>query len=150
MPLLPITHQPQRRQADCLAACAKMLLDYHGIDTSYEQLTKVLKIGDAGAPFRNLLALRSDSLHVTIQQGSTEHLRRHINDLSPAIVFLLTEAPYWPFSTNHATVVSGFERTRIMLNDPMFAQAPLVVPIDEFELAWLNMDEYYALIHPVK
>ncbi|MEZ4638737.1 MAG: hypothetical protein R2873_27510 [Caldilineaceae bacterium] len=77
-------------------------------------------------------------------------MRRHINDLSPAIVFLLTEAPYWPFSTNHATVVSGFERTRIMLNDPMFAQAPLVVPIDEFELAWLNMDEYYALIHPVK
>lgn len=150
MPLLPIMHHPQQRQADCLAACARMLLDYYGIDSSYEQLIEVLKIGDAGAPFRNLLALRSDSLHVTIQQGSTEQLRRHIDDLFPAIVFLSTEPPYWPFSTNHATVVSGFEGTLIMLNDPMFEQAPLIVPIEEFELAWLNMDEYYALIHPVK
>jgi ABC-type bacteriocin/lantibiotic exporter with double-glycine peptidase domain len=150
MPLLPIMHHPQQRQADCLAACARMLLDYYGIDSSYEQLIEVLKIGDAGAPFRNLLALRSDSLHVTIQQGSTEQLGRHIDDLFPAIVFLSTEPPYWPFSTNHATVVSGFEGTLIMLNDPMFEQAPLIVPIEEFELAWLNMDEYYALIHPVK
>jgi ABC-type bacteriocin/lantibiotic exporter with double-glycine peptidase domain len=127
-----------------------MILGYYGIDVSYKQLTRILKIGDAGAPFRNLLALKSDSLNVTIQQGNTDQLRRHIDDLCPAIVFLSTEPPYWPFSTNHATVISGFENTRIFLNDPMFEQAPLIVPIEEFELVWLNMDEYYALIHPVK
>ena len=148
MPLLPITHQPQRRQADCLAACAKMVLDYYQIDISYPQLINTLKIGDAGAPFRNLLRLKSARVDVTIQQGKAEQLRRHVSDRRPVIAFLCTEPPYWPFHANHATVVSGFEDALVFLNDPMFEQAPLTLPVDEFELAWLNMDEYYALIHP--
>ncbi len=79
MPLLRITHQPQRRQADCLAACAKMVLDYHHIGVTYDRLTELLKISDAGAPFRNLSALTAYRLDVTIQHSRSNETGSHNN-----------------------------------------------------------------------
>ena len=36
--LLPIPHQRQRTEADCLAACAAMALTHLGISIAYDQL----------------------------------------------------------------------------------------------------------------
>ena len=54
MSLLPIIHHQQRQQAECLVACAAMLLNYWQIEFTYQDLIKQLKVGYAGAPFRNL------------------------------------------------------------------------------------------------
>ena len=66
MPWLPISHRQQRQQADCLAACTAMLLDYWQRPVPYDSLLRVLQIGSAGAPFRNLQYLESLGVSVLI------------------------------------------------------------------------------------
>ncbi len=53
-----------------------------------------------------------------------------------------TELSYWRESTCHAVVVVGFEGDLIYLNDPAFAEAPQVIPVAEFDLAWLELDQF--------
>jgi ABC-type bacteriocin/lantibiotic exporter with double-glycine peptidase domain len=79
MTLLPVSHRQQRQQAECLAACAAMVLDYLQVPASYEQLVKLLRIGPAGAPFRNLRYLESlVGLSVLIRRG-----HKHLTDGDP-------------------------------------------------------------------
>ena len=59
MTLLSVSHYQQHQQAECLVACAAMVLDYLQVPVSYERLVKLLRIGPAGAPFRNLRFLES-------------------------------------------------------------------------------------------
>jgi len=59
MPWLPISHQPQRQQADSLVPCAAMLLGYWQQPVAYDDLLKLFRIGPAGAPFRNLRYLET-------------------------------------------------------------------------------------------
>jgi hypothetical protein len=37
-------------------------------------------------------------------------------------------------------------RNSIYLNEPNFSDAPKVVSLAEFDLAWFEMEEFYALI----
>lgn len=65
----------------------------------------------------------------------------------PPIVFVNTkELSYWPETTGHAVIVVGFEGDLIYLDDPAFADAPQAVPVGEFDLAWLELDQFYAII----
>jgi ABC-type bacteriocin/lantibiotic exporter with double-glycine peptidase domain len=147
MSLLPISHHQQDQQADCLAACAAMVLSYLQVSATYKTLIKRLRIGYAGAPFRNLRYLESLGVSVDIRQGRLDMLRLHLKKGIPPIVFVATqELSYWNEGTNHAVVVVGIDEKSIYLNDPHFADAPQSVSIAEFDLAWFEMEEYYALI----
>ena len=149
MPLLTISHHQQKRQAECLAACAAMVLSYYDRPPDYTHLIKLLRIGYAGAPFRNLYHLASLDLSIKIEQGQIETIREAIAQGTPLIAFVSTkELSYWTETTNHAVVIVGIDDDFIYLNDPNFAEAPQQVSIPEFDLAWLEMDEYYALITP--
>ena len=48
--------------------------------------------------------------------------------------------------TGHAVVVVGIDDEMVYLNDPAFANAPQVVSHGDLLLAWLEMEEYYAII----
>ena len=74
MPLLPISHQQQQQPAECLATCAAMLFDYWQQPTDYETLLKILQIGYAGAPFRNLHYLEALGASVFIEQDQLKTL----------------------------------------------------------------------------
>lgn len=43
-PLLPVTHWAQPQRADCVADCAKMVLDYIGQPVNYDRLLRLLQI----------------------------------------------------------------------------------------------------------
>ena len=151
MPLRPISHHRQRQQADCLAACAAMLLDYWQIPTPYDNLIELLQIGEAGAPFRNLIHLEGLGLSVHIEQGQIDTLRSVLEQGRPPIVFVATqELPHWSEATNHALVVVGIEDDLIRVHDPSQPDAPQAIALAEFDLAWLEMDEFYALIEPMR
>ncbi len=148
MLLLPISPCQQRQPGECLVACAKMVLDYLRVPVSYEDLTKCLRIGYAGAPFRNLNYLKSLGVSVLIEQGQIETLFSCFAQNLPAIVFVATqELSYWNETTNHAVVVIGIDEYSIYLCDPNFADVPKVISLAEFYLAWLEMDNFYALIY---
>jgi hypothetical protein len=66
----------------------------------------------------------------------------------PPIVFVKTgELPYWNGQdVEHALVVVGMDERTILLNDPAFRRAPVKVSLGDFDLAWLERDEMYAVI----
>ncbi len=147
MSLLAVSHRKQQQQADCLAACAAMILDYLQISIEYPRLLQLLGIRSYGAAFSNLRRLEAIGVSVTIAKGNLAVLRKALEDDLPVIVALDT-APlaHWVDDTAHAVVVVGIEQDAVIVNDPEFEQAPLRIPIDEFLLAWLEHDYRHATI----
>ncbi|MEZ4732190.1 MAG: hypothetical protein R3E79_34160 [Caldilineaceae bacterium] len=47
---------------------------------------------------------------------------------------------------DHAVVVVGFDEQSIYLHDPEFAESPINVSYGDFDLAWLEHDEMYAVL----
>jgi len=145
--LLPVPHRIQRRQADCLAACAAMILEYLGRPTDYARLVTLLGIRDFGAPSSNIRQLAKLGLSVSFRQGAPGDLAAHLLHGEPCIVFLRTgELPYWQEDTGHAVVLVGMDEDVVYLNDPAFAQTPQRVSHGDFLLAWLEFDYDYAVI----
>lgn len=147
MPLLAVSHRRQLQQADCLAACAAMLLDYLHLPTEYGRLLQLLGIRSHGAAFSNLRRLEERGVAVIIEKGSIALLHQALDQGSPIIVAVNTgPLTYWADDTAHALVVVGVEQDVVWVNDPEFEQAPQAVPLDDFLLAWLEHDYRQALI----
>lgn len=147
MPLIAISHRQQTQQADCLAACAAMVLDYLQVRVDYQRLTRLLRIRSHGAAFANLRHLTTLELHVDIGRGDLAILRTTIEAGSPVIAALDTAyLSYWAEKTDHAVVVAGLDATNVVLHDPDLPTGPRWVPIVQFESAWLEHDYLYAVV----
>lgn len=148
MQLLNVSHIQQRKQADCLAACAAMSLTYIGASIRYPRLLRLLDVQEVGAVFRRILNLRSRGFAVTYEEGDMHQLRLLIDAGIPVIVPVLTDQlAHWAGErTYHAILVVGYENHEIIIHDPAFSRGNLAVSADEFELAWLERDYLYATI----
>ncbi len=145
--ILPIPHILQKTQADCLAVCAAMILAYLNKPVPYDQLLVLLNIQWFGAPFNNILNLEEAGVHVLCQQGSLDDLEKHLADGEPVITAVFTgELSYTDEATNHAVVVVGIDGHYVYINDSAITQTPIPVPKGEFDLAWLDRNEWYAVI----
>jgi ABC-type bacteriocin/lantibiotic exporter with double-glycine peptidase domain len=147
-PLLPISHCKQRHQSDCLAACAAMVLNYLDWPIPYNQLIERLNITPkVGAPASNIKRLADPNLSVKYGPGTIDDLSQHLAQGIPCITFVNTiHLSYWDEIVRHALVVVGMDDQIIYLNDPFFDKAPQTVSRLEFELAWDEMDNLYAII----
>lgn len=86
-------------------------------------------------------------MSVEYSEGSMAALREMIASKTPLIALVRTsDLPHWPIATNHAVVVTGYETGEILMNDPSFADHPLKVSAEAFELAWMAFDYRYAVI----
>lgn len=146
--LLPVPHFQQRERADCLVACAIMVLAYLGQQPSYQQLYNVLKMRPGlGTAMSNIRQLEKLGLSVLYRQGTLPLLQQHLVGNEPCIVPVKTsELPYWQVDTDHAVVVVGLDASSVYLNDPVLPYAPVYVPRGDFELAWLERDEFFAVV----
>jgi ABC-type bacteriocin/lantibiotic exporter with double-glycine peptidase domain len=146
--LLPVTHHPQRQPADCVAACAAMVLGYLGLPQDYDQLNQLLGVDPlVGTPFSSLRRLTTLGLQVDIVSGTLAGLAEHLVLGRAPIVLLTTgDLPYWPEDTPHAVVVVGTDEAEVYVNDPAFEQAPQRASRGDFELAWLTRDQLMAVI----
>ena len=147
--ILPVPHVQQRKDGECLAACAAMILAYMGIKPDYEYLLRLLDIREFGAPFTRLRRLEKLKISVTVEpRGTIRQLETLLRQNHPCIVGIDTgELPYRDEKgLPHAVVVVGLDPTYIYLNDPDLKTGPLHVPIRDFDLAWLNRDEEYAFV----
>jgi len=148
--LLLVPRLKQKQAADCLAACAAMILDYLAYPIAYEDLVRLLQIGPIGAPSFRIQELERLGLRVEYGKSSLENIRRHLLAGHPGIAFVNSEEmSYWQGgATYHAVVVIGFDGRSIFINDPYFANSLQTVDEDEFLLAWSEHDYRYALIFP--
>ena len=145
--LLHVSHRKQSQRADCLAACAAMVLDYIECPCSYQRLVDLLNIKLIGAPSSNILQLARLGVSVVHNAGSLEELESQIAQGRPCIVFLDTgELPYWSEATFHAVVVVGMDDEYVYVNDQAFDQAPQVATWGDFDLAWIARGYTYAVV----
>lgn len=150
MLLLGIRHRRQQ-EADCLVACAKMVLDYLGVPVEYTDLARRLGATDQGTPFSNIERLTSLGLFVqTGRYGAPTLFEDAIEWGLPVIVAVKTlHWQHWgEIVTDHAVVVIGVDQghDEIYIHDPFFADAPIVMSLIEFEGGWIERDQRYAVI----
>ncbi|MBI3957213.1 MAG: C39 family peptidase [Chloroflexi bacterium] len=149
---LPVPLIRQRRPGECLVACVAMLYASWNIRFSYDELKTDLRIRpNAGSPLENVRQLSPKGFAVYFQRrGTFANLYGMLERGWPSIVSVQAgEFPYWQEPpTQHAVVVVGMIDDNILVNDPTFADAPLAIPYGDFDLAWLEMDEAFAVIAP--
>jgi len=148
-PLLPVPHRTEAFVGGCLPACCQMALAFWGV--SELQATIAVRIGHvegAGTPARNITRLTGFGVEVEWHDdGTVDALRRAVIDGKVAIVFLRTgELPYWDHDSPHALVVVGVEAETVYVNDPAFENAPIPVPLGDFELAWGEFGYQWATV----
>ena len=150
MPSLRLTHRTQSHEADCLAACAWMVLNYWEINVRYPQLLNLLKVHESGASFYSLDTLTElhSSLSVHIQDAHMELLAEYLHQGRPVIASVNTiELPYWQGQDeSHAVVVVHLDESTVSLHDPWYEDAPQVVNRMHFESAWLHHEYLCAII----
>lgn len=145
---LPVPHRLQLADGYCLPACAQMVLAY--MDLEQEQATLAKQLGmipGAGTPGNRILSLVSNSLDVFYGQGKLTDLQAALaQGIAPIVLVYTSELPYWEQPTAHAVVLIGIDEDRAIINDPAMSQAPIRVSLGDFELAWDEMGNLYALL----
>ena len=143
---VPLHKMSQR--ADCLAACASMVLDCIGHSVAYTDLLYLLEIGPFGTPAQRITQLARWNVDVEYDEGTLERVRAFLDYDQPVIVLVRThEFPYWRgLDVYHSVVVVGYDKDHIYVNDPYFDDAPKMVAIGDFVLAWQEMSYRYAVI----
>jgi ABC-type bacteriocin/lantibiotic exporter with double-glycine peptidase domain len=150
--LLQKKHFKQELKASCVAAAARMMLDYHGIvGVSEAELRRILKTKPKGTHLANLLFLKDEkrwNLDVEISQGNTNELFASISiHKIPVIVFVdTTPLPHWDETTYHVLLVVGYDEESVIINDPLVEQVEISIPIANFLDAWGATDNYMAII----
>ena len=88
--LLPVPHQRQREEADCLPTCAAMVLAHLGKDVSYRRIKNLLKTKSFGTPGHHLRNLSDLGIQVLYREGSIEELKTHLVSGDSCIVLVRT------------------------------------------------------------
>lgn len=145
---IEIEHVQQRSDGECLATCAAMVLNFIGRPVAYRKLMQQLEIKDGlGTPSFKIRKLEQLGVRVLYKQGNFEILQKHLQAGQPCIVFVKTgELPYWTRNLDHAVVLAGMDDQFVYLNDPSLPTAPTSVSRGDFDLAWLERDEMYAVL----
>lgn len=127
-----------------------MALTYLGINPTYQRLCRVLRTqAGYGTPFSNIRELVQLKVTVHYSRGNLQDLQQFILSGKPVLTPVQTsELPYWSINTAHAVVIVGMDAQWVYINDPAFANAPIRVSHGDFDLAWLEHDEFYAVLTP--
>ena len=147
--LLTLRHQRQQNAADCLAACAAMMLGAVGHAIPYRRLLSLLEVGPTGASHRKLqrLAAETPDIEVVHGQGRPADLAISVDSGLPIALFVWTaELPYWDVATRHALVTVGYDETHYYVHDPALPNGPRRVRRGDLELAWIAGDSYYTIL----
>lgn len=146
---LNVPHIQQKADADCLVACAAMMLEFANFHIPYNRLLKLLGTTDLGTPYSRLQLLsrvHSDIL-ITYRPGEFEDLIYFIDQGYPVGIFVDTEElPYWQTPATHAVVVIGYSEQDFYLHDPAFSKTPQAVSHGDLLLAWDAMNSILAVV----
>jgi hypothetical protein len=118
--LLNVPFNHQKAHGYCLPACAQMALAYLGIARSQEELARTL--GD--------------------------DLRYWLEQKAPIIAFVHTGLlAYWQGQVaQHAVIIVGIDEQTVYLLDSAKTENAVAVLLDEFLLAWDEMEFAFAVI----
>ena len=144
---LSLPFKKQEQFADCLPACAAMVLSHLGVRIRYGRLVKLLRTTPFGTSAFNLQYLERIGVKADVDDRDMEQLRVAVQNGVPTICFVTTaHFNHWQYETDHAVVVIGFEDDAVLIHDPANETYPLRVENTDFELAWLKFDYLSATL----
>jgi len=122
-----------------------MVLHYWGILT--EQMGV---IPDIGVPASRITRLASREITPIYDIGEWELLIAWLDRRVPVIAMVQAgEFAHWQGAEfAHAVVLVGYDEEQVWLMDPAALPEPMSVSIDEFMLAWGELDYRYAVLRP--
>ncbi len=148
---LSLPYHRQKAEGYCLAACAQMVLHYWGILTEQDELAEQMGvIPNIGVPASRIMRLASREITPLYDVGEWELLITWLNRSVPVIAMVQAgEFAHWQGAEfAHAVVVTGYDTEQVWLLDPAALPEPMPVSIDEFMLAWGELDYRYAVLKP--
>jgi hypothetical protein len=127
-----------------------MALAYLGISRSQKEIGRALKPRSGfGAPASQIVNLNSRRTEVFYRAGGAindmlDWLRRDV----PVIAFVQAgELPQWRgVLAQHAVLVVALDGRHVHIHDPAMDHGPIEILLDDFLLAWGEMDSRYAVI----
>lgn len=148
---LSVPFSAQQKHGYCLLACAQMALAHLGISRSQSTLASELGIfEDFGVPSSNIRRLKSSSIEVIYATEATlSNLAHWLEQKVPVIAFVHTaQLDYWQnHPAQHAVLLVAIDNASVYLLDPARNADIVTVAIDEFLLAWDEMEFSYAVIY---
>ncbi|MCB9430656.1 MAG: C39 family peptidase [Ardenticatenaceae bacterium] len=148
---LLVPHFQQKANGYCLPACVQMVWGYWGVVASQDEIAKLLGMRHYfGIPMSQIKRLETSGLTVVFDQGTARELENWLNRGVPVVVFLQAgELPYWQGEIfQHAVVAVGMDEQFIWLLDPALTDSNSVsTPLDDFMLAWGEMDYSFAVLN---
>ena len=146
---LAVPYYPQKGDGYCLAACAQMVLAYQNIVNTQTYLAQIIRVRPSlGTATRHIQRLSSKNITVIYEAGTISDLHNWVIRSVPVIVFVQVGELSYSLGEffQHAVVVVGFTEEFLWLLDPEMTKDPIQVAVDEFMLAWGEMDYLYAVI----
>jgi hypothetical protein len=127
-----------------------MVLDFFGQTRPQAEIARMLGLRTGfGVPAFNIVKLRIRAIEPQYVVGGTlERLQSWLQQGIPVIAFVQAgELPQWlGRRSQHAVLLVGADRQDVHLHDPAMTYGPITVPIDDFLLAWQEMDNRYAVL----
>lgn len=123
--LLTVPHHKQIGTYNCLPACARMVLHYHGELLAEDRLAHLLGTTPMGTPGSRLLRLQSPHWQVTYAPLTLPLIFDYLEQGLPVITLVQTIfLDYWQADLAHAVVVVGYDQDVLLVHDPSFTQSP--------------------------
>ncbi len=149
-PAISVLHRQQLDEVYCLPACVQMILDFYGLTRSQSEIARTLDLRPGfGVPASNIVRLRTSVItpHYIVD-GTLDHLKAWLQQGSPVIAFVQAgELHQWHGRrAQHAVLLVGADAQEIHIHDPALTYGPIEVTIDEFLIAWQEMDNRYAVL----
>jgi predicted double-glycine peptidase len=127
-----------------------MVLDSLGHPRSQAEIARSLGFREGfGAPASRIAKLRIRGIAPQyVVDGTPEQLNSWLEQGVPVIAFVQAgELPQWEgCRAQHAVLLVGTDRHEVHMHDPAMPYGPIRVDMDDFLLAWQEMDNRYAVL----
>lgn len=127
-----------------------MVLNFLSIQADQVELARQLGVkAGVGAPASRIVRLATDDIVIKYEVGEWATVQPVLAQNVPLIAMIQAgELPHWRGeSFQHAVIIIGYDATQVWLLDPAVTSPDaIMVSIDEFMLAWGEMDYRYAVI----
>ena len=140
--VLPVLHFQQSDEGYCLPACARMVLNYLGLEWKEASISQILGTKRYGTPSFAIERLSDPALQVIYQEWSVAELLSMLAAGRPVIVFVQTIfLDYYQEDFAHALVIVGaVPDQHFWVQDPAQPTGPMTISWDGLLAAWSEFD----------
>lgn len=151
IPPLQVPHHKQETDHSCLAAAARMVLEFNGLQIAESKLRSLLKTKPAGTNPLNVNNLKDLGVEPRVLFSGLDELQSFLSQGKPCIALLWSgELSYWDsskyFDYLHSVVAVGYDDQNVLVNDPAFSNHPIMVSYEEFSEAWSYSQQLLILV----